>query len=74
VINLKRLGAVIREYRVGLGLSQAELASRASIDRTYVSDVEAGTRNVSIGVLDRIATSLDADILGMIREAVDEDL
>ena len=36
------LGAAIRHYRKQAGLSQAELAARAGINRTYLSDLERG--------------------------------
>jgi HTH-type transcriptional regulator / antitoxin HipB len=36
------LGAAIRHYRLQAGLSQAELADRAGINRTYLSDLEQG--------------------------------
>ena len=36
------LGAAIRHYRVLSGLSQAELARRAGLHRSYLSDLEQG--------------------------------
>jgi transcriptional regulator with XRE-family HTH domain len=36
------LGAAIRHYRQEAGLSQAELADRAGLNRTYLSDLEQG--------------------------------
>jgi transcriptional regulator with XRE-family HTH domain len=46
----------------GEGLSQEELADRASVHQTYLSGVEGGKRNPSIGVLARIAAALGVDI------------
>jgi hypothetical protein len=43
-VNLQRL-------RRGKGLSQEELAHRARIHQTYLSGVDGGKRNPSIGVL-----------------------
>jgi transcriptional regulator with XRE-family HTH domain len=41
--DLKRLlGATIRSERSALGISQEELAYRAGLHRTYISDVERG--------------------------------
>jgi transcriptional regulator with XRE-family HTH domain len=45
-IKLK-VGQRIRELRKELGLSQEALANEAEVDRTYVTDVENGRRNVS---------------------------
>jgi transcriptional regulator with XRE-family HTH domain len=36
------LGAAIRHYRHEAGLSQAALAERAGLNRTYLSDLEQG--------------------------------
>lgn len=51
---LRRFGERIREERLRRGYSQGQLADLAQLDRTYVSDVERGTRNLglrNIGVL-----------------------
>ena len=49
----------VRAARQALGLSQEELAHEAGIDRTYVSQVERGLRNVTISVLAKIAKALN---------------
>jgi transcriptional regulator with XRE-family HTH domain len=48
----------VRVKRKAAGLSQEELAYEAGIDRTYVSQVERGLRNLTISVLARIAKAL----------------
>jgi transcriptional regulator with XRE-family HTH domain len=40
------------------GLSQEELAERAELHRTYVSDIERGARNPSLRSIDRLAKAL----------------
>ncbi len=49
------VGANVRRLRLAAGLTQEELAHRADIDRTYVSDIERGIRNPSLLVLRDIA-------------------
>jgi transcriptional regulator with XRE-family HTH domain len=56
---LAGLGVSIAKRRTELNLSQEELADRAHVHRTYISDVERGVRNVSILTLERIAVALD---------------
>ncbi len=56
---LDSIGFAISKRRAELGLSQEELALAARVHRTYVSDLERGTRNVSVLTLDRIANALD---------------
>jgi len=36
------LGAAIRHYRLEAGMSQAELAERTGLNRTYLSNLERG--------------------------------
>lgn len=38
------------------------LAERANLHRTYISDVERGTRNVTLEIIDRLAKALDVSI------------
>lgn len=56
------LGVAIKTERSALGLSQEQLAERAGLHRTYVSDVERGTRNPSIAVVERLADALELPI------------
>ena len=45
--------------REELELTQEDLADKAGIHRTYLSDVERGTRNVSLVNVERLAAALD---------------
>lgn len=56
---LLALGRAVRDYRGRLGLSQEELAHRAELNRTYIGDVERGSRNVSFRALRQIAGALE---------------
>lgn len=53
----------IRKLRVERGISQENLAVDAEIDRTYVSRLERGLENPTIGVLERIANALDTQLI-----------
>lgn len=54
----KSFGAAVRQRRGRLGISQEELAGRAGLHRTYISDVERGARNVSLESIHRLAAAL----------------
>jgi len=56
-IKLK-VGQRIKELRNKLGLSQEALANEAEVDRTYVTDVENGRRNISVEILERLIAAL----------------
>lgn len=48
----------IRLLRAEKGLSQEALAFDSGINRTYVSDVERGIRNISLDNISRLAKAL----------------
>jgi transcriptional regulator with XRE-family HTH domain len=52
------VGVRIKELRNKIGISQEALANRAEIDRTYVTDVENGRRNISIENLEKLVNAL----------------
>jgi transcriptional regulator with XRE-family HTH domain len=53
------LGKVVALLRQSARLSQEELADRAAIHRTYVSQVERGLKSPTIVVLFRLAKALN---------------
>jgi transcriptional regulator with XRE-family HTH domain len=55
------LGANVRRYRKLAGMSQEALALEAGMKRSYVSDVERGTRNPSVRALGRLAEALKVE-------------
>jgi ribosome-binding protein aMBF1 (putative translation factor) len=57
------LGKAVRERRLALGISQTELARRAGMTQSAVSRLEAGGMTPTIGVLDRVAAALDAELI-----------
>ena len=50
----KHLGNKIKLLRLEKSYSQEELAYKAAIDRTYISDIEKGERNVSILIIEKL--------------------
>ena len=56
------LGAAIRYERSVLGISQEELAYRSGLHRTYVSDLERGSRNPSIDSIEKLARALQISV------------
>ena len=57
----------LRLLRKTRGLSQEELASRAGVDRTYVSSLERGIYAAGIDVLDRLARSLEVEAADLLK-------
>jgi transcriptional regulator with XRE-family HTH domain len=54
----ERFGFAVKTRRESLGLTQEDLAETARIHRTYLSDVERGTRNLSLVNIERLADAL----------------
>jgi transcriptional regulator with XRE-family HTH domain len=55
----EKVGQRIRYLRKELNLSQEALALKSEVDRTYMTDVENGRRNVSLEILERIIKALE---------------
>ena len=61
------VGLNLRAARLGAGFSQEALALAAEVDRTYVSQIERGIGNPSIGVLVRLAACLSVDVFDLLQ-------
>jgi len=66
----KQFGTVVRDRRNRLGISQEDLAERAELHRTYVSDVERGARNVSLQSIAKLASALEISVSGLFPEEI----
>ncbi len=62
-----RVGLNVSEWRRGKGLTQEEVAHRATVNQTYLSDIERGKRNPSLLILDRIARALELDVVDLLK-------
>lgn len=51
----KRFGLKVKEIRMKQKISQEELAFRCGLSKNYVSDVERGTRNISLKSIEKFA-------------------
>lgn len=58
----ERFGMRIRELRKLRQISQEELAFRCNLSKNYVSDVERGTRNITLKVVEKFANGLEVSL------------
>jgi transcriptional regulator with XRE-family HTH domain len=65
----KLFGSAVRNRRLSAGLSQELLAERASLHPTYISMVERGARNATLGAAARIAAALKISLPKLLEEA-----
>ena len=59
----KQLGMSVKNWRSRLDIPQDELARRAGLQRSYISDVERGSRNVSLKSIEKLADALGISVL-----------
>jgi transcriptional regulator with XRE-family HTH domain len=64
---LKSIGQTIRALRRQRGLTQEALADLAHIDRSYMSSIERGQRNISVLNVARIAGALDVSLCHVLK-------
>ena len=57
-----KFGARVRERRTAQGLSQEAFAGKCGLDRTYISGIERGKRNVSLRNIEVIAKALETSV------------
>lgn len=58
----ERLGHRLQELRSARGWKQQQLADEAGLDRTYISGLEHGKQNPTIGALLRLAQALEVPL------------
>ena len=55
----KVIGRNVKEIRTQLGLTQQVLAEKADISIPFLAQIESGTRNPSLDVIEKLASALD---------------
>jgi transcriptional regulator with XRE-family HTH domain len=59
----------VQEIRSGKGWTQQQLAESAGLDRTYISGLEHGKQNPTLGALLRLARALDVPLERLILQS-----
>jgi transcriptional regulator with XRE-family HTH domain len=63
----ERFGLAVKIRREELSLTQEDLAGRAGMHRTYLSDIERGSRNVALINIERLAAGLSMPMSELFR-------
>jgi len=58
----QKFGNKVRELREKKDISQERLAELAGLDRTYISGIERGKRNVAVINIEKVAKALGVKI------------
>jgi len=67
----RKFGKVIKNLRIEKKISQEKLALDSNIDRTYISDIEKGERNVSLDIIWRLANTLQISLSDLFKKIED---
>lgn len=65
---IKAFGLVIKALRHARSLSQEALAFEASLDRTFLSQLETGRKQPSLLTIFRLATALQVEASDIIKQ------
>lgn len=65
-----KFGMRIRELRLARGISQAELAEICNLDRSYISSIEHGRRNVCLKNIAIIAFALKVSLSQLFEKVI----
>jgi len=71
-MDYKRLGERIREERLRLHLTQAQLAEAVDISDTYMGAIERGERSLTLDTLVRLVNRLGVTVDYLLSDSVSE--
>ena len=58
----KKLGANIKRIRLRRKMTQGDICRKLNMDRSYMSAIEGGKKNITIAKLDELANALDVSV------------
>jgi len=66
--HLQSLGRKVQGIRRDLGWNQQQLANSANLDRTYISAVEHGKQNLTLGAIVKLADALGVELVQLLSQ------
>lgn len=70
---MSALGARIKELREQRNLTQEELASLVGVHQTKISHCETGARGISVSLIGKLASALNAPFEELVAAALEGD-
>lgn len=64
---LRQLGQKVRALRAGRGMTRKMLAADSAVSERYLAQLEQGQGNISIGLLQRVASALRTDLATLVQ-------
>jgi transcriptional regulator with XRE-family HTH domain len=66
------LGELLRKARLDAGLTQEELALRARVDRSYLSEIERNVRRPTVDMLLKLCRAANTSATNIVRQLESE--
>ncbi len=63
----KKLGANIKRIRIRRKMTQGDVCRKLNMDRSYMSAIEGGKKNITIAKLEELANALDVSVDGLLK-------
>jgi transcriptional regulator with XRE-family HTH domain len=63
----QKLGVNIKKIRAKKRISQSDVYKKIAMDRSYFSAIENGKKNVTIAVLEKLASALDVPVRDLLK-------
>jgi transcriptional regulator with XRE-family HTH domain len=63
----EKFGKKVKTLREKKGVSIEYFGNIANIDRSYISEIEKGKRNISLQIIEKLAKALDVEIVELFK-------
>jgi len=63
----RKLGANIKKIRTKKKMTQGDICRKLDMDRSYMSAIEGGKKNITIGVLEKLAGALRVKVEDLVK-------
>lgn len=67
-IEIQRFAKNMKKLREDKGLSQGDVHRATKIDRAYISNLEAGKQNPTLGTISKIAEAIGVNVEDLIKK------
>ena len=63
----RKLGTNIKKIRTKKEMSKGDICRKLNMDRSYMSAVESGKKNITLAVLERLANALGVSVSELLK-------
>jgi len=63
----KKLGANIKKIRTKKKMTQGDICRKLDMDRSYMSAIESGKKNITLAILEKLANALNVSVSDLLK-------